>query len=82
MSVIRCVTLFHNRIVTIESWYGCSLLSWLFGFVFWRLHRLHSLWVSRQVTHNSIWPIIFRYNCSEPAGVFILGRKQIVGIRL
>ena len=34
MSVTRCVTLFHNRIMTLEARYGCRLLIWPFRFVF------------------------------------------------
>ena len=77
MSVIGCTPLFYNRIMTIESRSGCILLGWLFGLVFWRLHRLRSLLVSRQVMHNSIWPILYRYNYFETDGVFILGGNRL-----
>ena len=81
MRVIRCVTLFYNRIMTIESRYGCILLGWPFGFVFWLLHRLHLLWLRIWVTHNSVQPKLYRCNYSGPAGVFILGRNRLQGIR-
>ena len=74
MSVIGRTPLFYNIIVTVESSYACILPCWPLEFVFWWLYRLCLLWVSRQVTHNGIWPTLYRYNYSETAGIFILGR--------
>ena len=72
MGAIGYKPLFYNRTMTIGLRYGCILLCLPFGFVFWRLHRLHLLWVSRWVAYTTV----FRYNYSELAGVFILGRNS------
>ena len=73
MSVIGSTFLFYNRIITIESRYLRILLCWPFGLVLWWLHRLRLLWVSKRVMHNSVWLILYGYNYSETADVFILG---------
>ena len=76
MSVIECIPLFYNRIITIGMRHGCILPCCLFEFVLWLLHRLHSLLVSRQVMHNSVQPTLYRYNYSKLVGIFILGRNS------
>ena len=76
VSVIGCTPLLYNRSMTFGLRYGCILPCCQFASIFLWLHRLHSLWV-RWVMHNSVQPTLYRYNYSELAGVFILGRNSL-----
>ena len=54
MSETGCMTLFYNGILVFGLGDGCMLPCCPFGFVFRQLDRLCLLWVSRQVTNNSV----------------------------
>ena len=74
MSALGCITLFYNRIIAIGLIYGV-LLCWQLKLVYWWLHRLCLLWVSRWVMHNGV--TLYRCNYSEIADIFFLGRNRL-----